>query len=46
MFSRVASCDATYVQALVELLLLLVNYTQTEVDLVGLLKGRLHTHDL
>lgn len=46
MFSRVARCDDTNVQALIELLLLLVNYTQTEVDLVCLLKGRLHTHNL
>jgi hypothetical protein len=36
----------TYVQTLVEFLLLLVNYAKTEVDLVGLLKVRLHAHDL
>jgi hypothetical protein len=27
-------------------LLLFINYTKTEVDLVGLLKGWLHAHDL
>jgi hypothetical protein len=40
------SREATYVQALIELLLLLVNYAETEVDLVGLLKSWLHAHDL
>ena len=38
--------DFTYVQTLVELLLLLVYYTQAEVDLVCLLEVWLHTHDL
>lgn len=36
----------TYVQTLVELLLLFVDYAKTEVDLVGLLEVWLHTHDL
>ena len=36
----------TYVQALIELLLLLVYYTQAEVDLVGLFESRFHAHDL
>ena len=36
----------TYLQAQVELLLLLVNYTETEVYLVCLLEFWLHTHDL
>jgi hypothetical protein len=40
------SREETYVQALVELLLLLVNYAETEVDLVGLLEAWLHAHNL
>lgn len=36
----------TYIQTLIELLLLLVNYTQTEVDLVCFLKVGFHAHDL
>lgn len=42
-FSRKAS---TYFQALCVLLLLLVNYTKTEVDLIGLVEVWLHKHDL
>ena len=38
--------DVTYVQTLVELLLLLVYYTQAEIDLVCLLEVGLHAHDL
>jgi hypothetical protein len=38
--------DFTYVQTLVELLLLLVYYAQAEVDLVCLLEVGLHAHDL
>lgn len=38
--------DFTYVQALIELLLLLVYYTQAEVNLVCLLEVGLHAHDL
>jgi hypothetical protein len=37
---------STYVQTLVELLLLLVYYAEAEVNLVGLFKCRLHSHDL
>jgi hypothetical protein len=36
----------TYVQTLVELLLLLIYYTEAEIDLVRLLEVRLHTHNL
>jgi hypothetical protein len=36
----------TYVQALVELLLLFINYAQTEINFVGLLEVWLHAHDL
>lgn len=36
----------TYIQTLVELLLLLVYYAEAEVDLVCLLKIGLHAHDL
>jgi hypothetical protein len=36
----------TYVQTLIKLLLLLVDYAKAEVNLVGLLKSGLHTHDL
>lgn len=36
----------TYIQALSKLLLLLVYYTQTKVNLVGLLEVRRHAHDL
>lgn len=36
----------TYVETLVELLLLLVYYAQAEVNLICLFKGRLHAHDL
>ena len=39
-------CACTYVQTLVELLLLFVYYAETEVDLVCLLEVGLHTHDL
>lgn len=35
-----------YIQTLVKLLLLLVYYAKAEVDLVCLLEGRFHTHDL
>jgi len=34
------------VQALVELLLLLVDYAKAEVDFVGFFEARLHAHDL
>ena len=43
---QVILCRDTYVQTLIELLLLLVDYAQAEVDLVGLLESRFHTHDL
>jgi hypothetical protein len=36
----------TYVQTLIELLLLFVNYAKAKVDFVGLLKIWLHAHDL
>lgn len=36
----------TYVQTLVELLLLLIYYAEAEVDLVCLLEVGLHSHDL
>lgn len=36
----------TYLQALAVLLLLLVNYTQAEIDFVGLFEIRSHAHDL
>ena len=36
----------TYIQTLVELLLLLVYYAEAEVDLVCLLEVGLHAHDL
>lgn len=36
----------TDLKTLLELLLLFVDYTQTEVNLVRLLKVGLHTHDL
>lgn len=36
----------TYVETLAELLLLLVYYTQAEVNLVSLFKLRRHAHDL
>jgi hypothetical protein len=36
----------TYLQTLIELLLLLVDYAQSEVDLIGLLEIRRHSHDL
>lgn len=35
-----------YLQALVELLLLLIDYTQAEVDFVGLFEVGSHAHDL
>ena len=38
--------ECTYIQTLVELLLLLINYAKAEVNLVGLLERRFHTHDL
>jgi hypothetical protein len=38
--------EATYLQALLELLLLLVYYAEAEVDLVGFLEARVHAHDL
>jgi hypothetical protein len=37
---------STYIQTLTELLLLLVNYAEAEVDLVGLFEIWLHAHDL
>lgn len=37
---------SSYLQTLLELLLLLVYYTEAEVDLVGFLKSRIHAHDL
>lgn len=36
----------TYVQTLVELLLLLVYYTQTEIDLIRFFEVGLHAHNL
>jgi hypothetical protein len=42
----VTSSINTYVQTLIELLLLLVYYTKSEVDLIGLLERGLHAHDL
>jgi hypothetical protein len=36
----------TYVQTLIELLLLLIDYAKAKVDFVGLLKIWLHAHDL
>ena len=38
--------SAAYLETLTELLLLLINYAETEVDLVGLLKIWLHSHHL
>lgn len=40
------SFQAAYLKALLVLLLLLVNYTEAKVDLVGLFEIRLHAHDL
>jgi hypothetical protein len=37
---------STYIQTLVELLLLFVNYAEAEINLVGLFEVRLHAHDL
>lgn len=37
---------ATYLQTLLELLLLLVYYTKAEVYLVGFFEARVHAHDL
>ena len=37
---------SSYLQTLLELLLLLVYYTEAEVDLVGFLETRVHAHDL
>jgi hypothetical protein len=39
-------CDVAYFKTLLELLLLLVDYPETEVDLVGLFEVRLHAHNL
>ena len=36
----------TYIQTLVEFLLLLVDYAEAKVDFIGLFKARLHVHDL
>jgi len=41
-----SSSIITYVQTLVEFLLLLVDYAEAEINLVGLLKSWLHAHDL
>lgn len=42
-----ATCKAkTHLETLRELLLLLVYYTEPEVDLIGFLEARLHPHDL
>lgn len=38
--------SAAYLETLTELLLLLIDYAETEVDLVGLLKIWLHSHHL
>lgn len=38
--------EATYLQTLLELLLLFVYYTKAEVYLVGFLEARVHAHDL
>jgi hypothetical protein len=38
--------DITYLQTLIELLLLLVYYSQAEINLVGLLEFRSHAHHL
>jgi len=46
MVVRNSAFVLTYVQTLVELLLLLIDYTEAEVDLVCLFEGRLHAHDL
>jgi hypothetical protein len=39
-------CKAIYLEALLVLRLLFVDYTETKIDLVGLLEIGLHTHDL
>ena len=36
----------SYLQALIVLLLLLINYPEAEINLIRLLKVGLHTHDL
>lgn len=41
-----SSSTFTYVQTLVEFLLLLVDYAEAEINFVGLLKSWLHAHDL
>ena len=38
--------DCPYLQALLELLLLLVDDAESEVNFIGLLEVRLHAHDL
>jgi hypothetical protein len=43
---RQSELDLAYLQALLELLLLLVDYTESEVDFICLLEVRLHSHDL
>lgn len=40
------SAVETDLETLLELLLLFVDYAETEVDLIGFLKVWLHTHDL
>lgn len=43
---NLASGCSAYLETLLVLLLLLVNYTKPEVDFVGLFEVRLHAHDL
>jgi hypothetical protein len=38
--------DVTYLQTLAELLLLLIDYTEAEVNLIGLLELGSHAHNL
>lgn len=38
--------EVTYLQTLAELLLLLVNYSQAEINLIGLLELGSHAHNL
>lgn len=38
--------SVTYIETLRKLLLLLVNYSEAEINLVGLFEFRCHTHDL
>lgn len=44
--TKASSRGMPYLQTLLKLLLLLVYYTKSEVDLIGLFEAWFHTHDL